>query len=543
MKTGNIYYFGWIRGINFFLIYILIIILSQLIISSILETSICQFFDANSNFFYPRAEVSFQSGFIPNSTYLQNFAQGETFLNQLSTFNMSKVLQMTKDPNIPNFSVGNGPDTSLLEGSQNSHLDSIIELLQDAEQPLSTTNAITDPKGNFYSREPPKKLISNNKVSKVTKTSEKPNFVIAQSQLNSPVSRNLNVPSSPFARILEQFKSQHWFKELFPNVTPETFPCDCSLSSYFYIIFSECANTRYYKTTIAALQAMILLDEQAYFSVCEKDHLLGNILNKLLCPEYPITTLRNKEFTYACLSLLNRFCSANNLQYISYLLTEFLLGDFETRSIVLGYLKSYGLTDPFNCLTKELDSWNIESYKTPFLKNKLLKYTIDWLNELVMGHTICTNDPSQFQSIFISKQETNCIGALNLLVKRNTQLEFKTNAAIENLGSHSPHNPCIIELPLKSVVTLPKICSSQQIIRMGETHNSQCHCERETTLHNCIKSPFIKVMEGNTSQSLLLHIPVCHQNVTLSEPNQNKFIVNRMKQQKKYFLLTQSQLI
>ena len=490
----------------------------------------------------------FKCGFVPNSMYLENSYLEISTITDSSIFDINKHLFQSNDKSKDNFNKHNSLENSLLgdniiskfEEKSQYHIENIPEQSEDIDQHLSpspTILSITNQrKGNLFGHETSIKLINK----KIAKSSDKPILRNDHNQSCTSIQNTLLPLSTPFIpRILEQFLSEKWFKDLFPDLNSKTFPTNCSLSSCYSIIFSTCSHTLdNLFSTIEALQSIILLDKLSCFSGSDKEDIFDIIIDKLLCPAKPIIFLNNKEFKFASLKVLNKFCFSNSMKYVSYLLTEFLLGDFETRHIILDYLKSYGLSDPFKYLSRELDSWNMVAFSTSLEKPKLLKYTMDWLQELIMSIRNSTNSFT-----LMTKQYPSCIDALNLLVKRNTVLELQSGLNVSKPRSPSPPDNFKLKHQLKSVVTLPEICFSQKIIRMGETHNSECHNERETTLVNYTNSPFLGILKNDTSKNILLHLPVQHQNLTLSQSNQSRIIVERLQQKRKYFLLTQSQLI
>ena len=482
--------------------------------------------------------------------YLQNFVQEKSWITDSSTLDINNRLKL-KERIAFNYTLEKGLEKGLLEHDSSSDFENqvqinCIEVLEESHE----IEKLISPTVTSIPEKEKKKLsnqistnVSNKKITKSLKISEKNCLVNHCEQYDSSLQNNtlsLLIPFIP--KIVEQFLSENWFRDLFPNLNSQTFPSGCSTSSCFSIIFSACSNNRVHHPTTGALHAILLLDRQSYLSQSEKECISELIIDKLLFPTIPIHFPPNKEFKFDCLSVLNKFCSPNSIKYISSLLVIFLRGDLETRRNVLNYLKCYGLSDPFQYLTRELDSWDIESLETPFDSVRLLNYTIDWLKKLINTIINFTNPFEHISSKSNTTSFPTCIEALNNLVKQKTQLELKSGIIITKQRTLSPV-PVSVDPKLKSVVSFPKICSVQKVIRMGETHNSQCHAERETTLINFKKSSLMGMMDNRTSQNLLLHIPVHLQNLTLSQSNQSSVIVEPLQLKRKYFQLTQSQLL
>ena len=335
------------------------------------------------------------------------------------------------------------------------------------------------------------------------------------------------IPSNPnFPNCLRPYLHKSWFKELFPNLESHKFPEDSS--TCISMILSACSLRVHQKTISAALRAISKIESDFTLSTSHKHHCARMILHILLnCRFLNHPSFVDNEFVFTYLVTLERFCHKHDVQFLSLLIFNFILGNFDIRLHVLGVLEKYGFFDPFKNLTKELDSWDIQDVKKSLQYSILIDRIILWWDEISADTSPLTKTPS------IANNVLTYIDALNRFVKCSRERISKTVGSRQSQSSFTTNDARVSSL--RSVISLPKIYANCNSVRLGQTHFSRCHTGRE--------SSFIdhqQIMLKDSSQYPFLHIPIHYQNIQLPalyEERERSVVVNN---RKKYFVISQS---
>ncbi|XP_061416689.1 WD repeat-containing protein 97 isoform X7 [Lethenteron reissneri] len=208
-------------------------------------------------------------------------------------------------------------------------------------------------------------------------------------------------------------------------------------------------------------------------------------------------------------------------------MVQFLQADDNFRKVLWTMLNQAGLRDPHAYFAKEMISWNLWS-RDDFTKQDLQRICMAWVDRCIMHFkgTMLPNTPvvlGTSQEFFVSMETVNLYCAAQL----EKELLFASDVT-----------PCLAyaQIMKNTVLVLPKIKSSQALVRLGETQvrSRQCHSEahlpslaHKKQLKDCL--PFIG-------------LPICRYNLqpfsstaSISEHQQVT-----LRNSRKYFIINQS---
>ncbi|KAI6651272.1 hypothetical protein LOD99_5419 [Oopsacas minuta] len=354
-----------------------------------------------------------------------------------------------------------------------------------------------------------------------------------------------SVPNSIVPKVLsvlDQYSQDEWFRELFPRHQTTPFKGDISGYNCIQVIISACTNIFSCKVIICTLRAILQIVKQLSFSIVEKQKCGRLVIQMLFNSQlFDMPLPQEENYILTMLTILNELCSQDDYMYISLLLVEYILGEFETRSYITKVLQGYGFFDSFHYLSKEFDSWDMNHMHVS-RKRFLFEQTIKWLKNISTGNYYLKpfeNCPTSSSSK--SLHECSCIEALNSFVvfKREENFGMTKEVVSEDHVPTPIHDDKYSDH--RTVFSLPKISYSEKVIRIGETFVSKCHGERESTLLNYQMLPRLNLFRKNLSRNLFLQIPVHDQKISLPldcDPNGQTLTIKR-----KYFVSSESQLL
>ena len=350
---------------------------------------------------------------------------------------------------------------------------------------------------------------------------DNPGTFFPNTTIGSPTPSIHNVPNC-----IRPFFHTKWFKDLFSHPDTRQFPEEPS--TCISIILSACSLGVHQDTISGALRAISKIVNEIFLSASYKHHcakILFNILLNFVYFNSPLFV--DKEFVFTYLEALGLFCNKHDVQYVSLLIFNFLLGNFDIRHHVLDVMEKFGLIDPLKNLSKELDSWDIHDITRSHQYSILVDQIIKWLDKISGDDFTLTKNKS------ISNSKVNYIDALNRFVKCSRQ-QISENIWSQQVDSTRSTNVDGVS-SLRSVLSLPKIYSSCNSVRLGQIHSSRCHTERESSFMEHQKR-----ILNDFSPYMFLQIPINHQNIKLPPLSEERSCSSVVNKRKKYFVISQS---
>ena len=476
--------------------------------------------------------------YLPNSTLLFDFASPQdTFDHDYFSerFSLTKFELGITSQNIgsPQPRLNNNGSSKNSNNDQNSYIDEYRNLV---DQPISLDLSTSDgqiPKNQFILDCKKPKFTMSEKVLHAVKHSVELSDNIDDTISKIPdESFSTPVVSSPILFVhtvsdcLIQFVNDKWFKDLFTNHDYQKFsedPSEC-----ISVVLTECSLGVHQKTMSGALSAIIKIESQVTLSASYKHHCAKVIVNILLNYKYLNNpSFIDKEFIFTYLEALEKLCSIDDKQYLSLLLFNFLLGNFDVRHHVMDVLEKYGFCDPFRKLSQELDSWDIHDIKLSHQYSILINQITCWLDRIYADSSALIKKP-------ISDNKPTYVDAMNQFVKCSRELISEDVNFRQKHSSSSTADERLCSV--RSVISLPKIYSTRDSVRLGQKHFSGCHTRRESTTYMGNQKSLLK----DVSHNVFLQIPIHNQNIILpalfEEPSGSPGINRR----KKYFKISQS---
>eukprot|EP00794_Sanderia_malayensis_P018922 gene18922-20826_t len=358
-------------------------------------------------------------------------------------------------------------------------------------------------------------------------------------------------PKTPLPSFILQFKGQKWFEKCFPNALPELFPKPWSMVSFLLLMLEFLRKEQDHEIKIQICAAIMMLLRQTTFDDETLLRIQSSILAQLNLPFEckPEDADNHKLYTKTCLTLLNSLGLINS-QLIVELMTQFITSDVEIRLHALQTLQDIGLHDHRNYFKRELDTFSTYGiFDKTQIKSAIKEQCKAWLRHWMeqfrqhisslagkiyrakKGNVVRgTKDPkTDVKSIlrkgdgqkdkqadskkisfmpndFVSDAAKNAteIDAINYFCEMEFQqeLERARNAIV------APSEEAVKSERLRNtVLILPKIDGYKSLARLGETHKSCCHPERETSLAYDLRLPPIsQSKQDNLARGLIMHL-------------------------------------
>ncbi|XP_052816853.1 uncharacterized protein LOC128243253 isoform X2 [Mya arenaria] len=379
---------------------------------------------------------------------------------------------------------------------------------------------------------PPVQTIPSPDVSKQTRKARSPSPMPVTTE--KPTTPR---PPTPLPGFITQFKGVEWFDKFFSNESAIVKPW--SLENIVSQLMKLVKTVEYvYKTPI--IEAILILHAQDEFSE-NVAHIVIKGMSVVLNhqKDYPTCMLEEQRaFILTCLRALHKLTTVPDKEFVSELLVQFLDGDKQVRDLVNTIFQSAGLQDQHKYLPRELDSWDIWNVEEDDRKADLRKMCHQWLDRWMTTYKLHMEDAiermKKGQNIhgrmnrdqFSKSSSSQNRGILRRSVGISTDQETVTTlddgtkkgvtvtfdrppdpALIENAtyvdavnffcdmmmekeletikapGKRLPGSKENVVQAKNTVLVLPKIPQKPSLVRLGETHTSQCRPHRETNLH------------------------------------------------------------
>ncbi|XP_065827477.1 uncharacterized protein [Oscarella lobularis] len=322
-------------------------------------------------------------------------------------------------------------------------------------------------------------------------------------------SRTPTPPSRPqptVPQFIEQFMSHSWFESLFPGVSITDFPMPWTVSHFVELLSQGLRRSSDLAMKTDIVKALHILYQQEGFS--NKSIVIGSLSSQLRGDiAFNSAVEEEKLFILECLRLLFGI-DAVDAFFVVELIVQFIDGDEEMREVVATYFLSMGLDDQNQYfIPKELDSWDIWNLEEENRKSRLTAMASDWFQRwcghynrhlvgqlqgnaairsiqgrrggMVSPRKKQTKASERMKSIDESTAESvKPIDVINYFVRIEHEKELEKLRAMQ---SRTEAEATAEEPKKNTILTLPRIPKTS-LARLGETHCSKCHPERETSL-------------------------------------------------------------
>ncbi|XP_065064504.1 WD repeat-containing protein 97-like isoform X2 [Rhopilema esculentum] len=333
-------------------------------------------------------------------------------------------------------------------------------------------------------------------------------------------------PVTPLPGFIVQFKGQEWFEKLFPNATPELFPKPWTIVGFVQLLLDCLKKEQNFDIKTQICAAILILHRQHPFNTETVNLVQNALIVQLNIPLEPSTDDSESKNRFIKLSLTTlASLSIHDVQFILELMAQYITADFETRHHAIQIFHEIGLQDPHSYFTRELETFTTYGIFDKVHKKQAIKDQCkDWLEKWMQlfsehiaslagkiyrakkGNVVRgTKNPktntkgilkknkkeSAYDSSgrkitfmpndFISDAAKNVmpIDAINYFCEMEYQNELER---ARNATAAPSEETTKSDRLRNTVVILPKIDGYRSLARLGETHQSCCHPERETAL-------------------------------------------------------------
>lgn len=314
------------------------------------------------------------------------------------------------------------------------------------------------------------------------------------------------------------------------------------------------------KTQICA--AIMLLNRQEGLTHETSEKVTRTMIAELNIPDHPTAhgSTQGKQFLRAALQVSHTM-RVYEISFVAELMAQFIDGDEEIRNFTRDLLVSIGVLDTAGYFAKELDLFDTTGIPENRRKARVKDLCVQWLNEWlaqfrqhirslagkisraqagsVVKGTKTPKTPSSIKGILKTDKGSSQSTASEM--SKPTSISFE----IESLGGKAADKATPVEAinyfcdirmeeelerartrarvktPVQAqdnsrntVLVLPKIHSKRSLARLGETHCSHCHPERETSLALAFPLPTIY----QTRRRFVLNNMVLHLNTLTLNP-------------------------
>ncbi|KAK3744458.1 hypothetical protein QZH41_012879 [Actinostola sp. cb2023] len=330
-------------------------------------------------------------------------------------------------------------------------------------------------------------------------------------------------PPTPLPEFITQFKGTLWFEKYFPDAQPATFPKPWSVSVFVDMLLQILQKCSDHELKTQILAAILLLNRQDPFekSCCER--VSRTILAELNVPDPPTAhgSSAANQFLRVSLQLL-QVMQVWNKSFVAELMAHYIDGDEEVRRLIQELFVSIEIRDPAGYFPKELDNFETEHLIDNRRKARVRELCLNWLEKWLTQFKKHIKSlagkigRAQSGSIVKGTKDAKTPTSVKSILKKDEKYDgskAKVKFDIENMGRQAADSATPVEAinyfcemqleeeldrarersraktPQKAadnsrntVLILPNIHSKRSLARLGETHCSHCHPERETSL-------------------------------------------------------------
>lgn len=369
-------------------------------------------------------------------------------------------------------------------------------------------------------------------------------------------------PPSPLPMFITQFQTSDWFRVCFPEVDSTTFEKPRTRSKFIKSLLKCLVETEDYQLKTKLIPALFVLYNQEKFDEEITQLVRSTILHQLNIPgeASPVSNSPAQLiFIKKCLQLLFEFKDVTHAIIVE-LMTQFLLGTASFRKEIMTTFEELGLEDSKGYFPTELyTAFDVSQVEVGEQRQELHNLCSEWLDlwtekfqrhitsltgkicraskgKVVRGTAKSENVKSilkreagrrkksakvhkQGKSIaFVSDdfvtEAANHITPIEVInyfceMKYENHLE---RARLEALAAQTTQKQVKkkVDEIRNTVLVLPYVEGYVSLARLGETHESKCHPERETSLTHRLALPPIENKNG--VHSLLLRLKTLHLN-------------------------------
>jgi len=289
-------------------------------------------------------------------------------------------------------------------------------------------------------------------------------------------------PPPPLPNFVVMFQDEPWFRAYLPSPDPATFP-ETNLSQFVNMMLDAMRKAAFH-VKAEVCQALVLVHTQ--FSIPTPTDVKLTLLQLLNEDPLPRLVLPDeKQFVIDALKLLRKM-NIMDESVLMELMAQFIDGDDSVRSLVQAILKARGLLNDNNYVEVELDGW--ETWKLegdPKRKAKLIIMAEDWMKEWKAKYNEFIShisdeakktgkSVSEIMGMLSAPGTSPTISIVNFFVYKCKE---KDDAAL-TLETDTKKGRSAVR---NAVISMPGIRKSN-LMRLGESHRSRCHSERESTL-------------------------------------------------------------
>ncbi|PFX23697.1 Ribosome biogenesis protein YTM1 [Stylophora pistillata] len=406
-------------------------------------------------------------------------------------------------------------------------------------------------------------------------------------------------PPSPLPSFITQFKGTLWFDKFFPNANSETFPRPWTPESFVEILLTLIQKTTDHELKTQICAAIMLLHRQEGLDRQTTEKVNRTMIAELNIPDHPTAhgPSQAKQFLRVALQLSHTM-RVYEVSFVAELMAQFIDGDEEIRKFVRELLASIGVLDTAGYFAKEMDLFDTTSIpgnrRKALIKDMCVQWLNKWLGQFrqhirslagkisraqagsVVKGTKTPKTPSSIKGILktdrASSQRTTsemskpttisfdleALGgkaadtampaeAINYFCEIRMEEELERARTRTRTRTREKTPVQAQDNSRSTVLVLPKIHSKRSLTRLGETHCSHCHPERETSLALAFPLPQIyQTRRSVVFNNMVLHLKTLTLNPfpdesdsAVYEPYQHSNLLTLHSSQK-YFIPAQS---
>lgn len=380
-----------------------------------------------------------------------------------------------------------------------------------------------------------------------------------------------------------------WFENFFSDGSTELFPKPWTVDTFVKVFLSQIQKTLDYDMKMQICAAIMLIDRQEGLTHETAEKVNRTMIAELNIPNHPTAhgSPEAKQFLRVALQLSHSM-RIYDVSFVAELMSQFIDGDEEIRNFVHELFVSIGVPDTAGYFAKELDAFDTkvipENGRKRIVKGMCVEWLNKWLSQFrqhirslagkinraqagsVVKGTKTPKTPSSIKGILKTDKGSSQKKTASEMSKPpgisfdlealggeaaekvspaegiNYFCDIKMEEELERVRSRPREKTRPVQAKDNSrntVLILPKIQSKRSLARLGETHCSHCHPERETSLALAFPLPTIY----QTRRRVVFNNMILHLNtLTLNPfPNDDDVAVYEPAKQSQLLTLRSSQ--
>ncbi|XP_068724283.1 WD repeat-containing protein 97-like isoform X2 [Montipora capricornis] len=401
-------------------------------------------------------------------------------------------------------------------------------------------------------------------------------------------------PPTPLPSFISQFKGLPWFDNFFSDANSELLPKPWTADGFVEVLLSLIQKTPDLEIKMQMCAAIMLLNRQEGLTHETGEKVNRTMIAELNIPNHPTAhgLPEAKQFLRVALQLSHSM-RIYEVSFVAELMAQFIDGDEEIRKFVQELFSSMGVSDTGGYFAKELDMFDSKDVPENRRKGRVKDMCVEWLNKWlaefrqhirtlagkisraqagsVVKGTKTPKTPGSIKGILktdkgSSQQQHKATSEMSKPTSITFDLEALGGKAADKASPAEAINYfCDIKMeeelervrtrprvksPVQAkdnsrntVLVLPKIQSKRSLARLGETHCSHCHPERETSLALAFPLPTIyQTRRRVVFNNIVLHLNTLTLNpfpddddAAVYEPAQQSQLLTLRSSQKYFF--------